>query len=213
MDILVGGELLPTIRHRGRTYVPVPRLGAEYEVGVWNHGPRRITAIVSVDGLSVINGRPASEDSPGYIVSPRDSIRVKGWRRSMDAVAAFRFVDREKSYAREMGYPENIGVIGLVAFEELAPLPLLREEAARGAAAPESKHLAAGVGSVGTGYGREVDSPVYLVPFVRSAHKRTLTYYYDTEEALREAGVPVDRPTPFPGPVEFAPPPPGYKGG
>jgi hypothetical protein len=52
------------------------------------------------------------------------------------------------------------------------------------------------------------------VPFVRSANRRAITYLYDTEEALRRAGVPVDiapLPDPFPG-EEFAPPPLGYKG-
>jgi hypothetical protein len=52
------------------------------------------------------------------------------------------------------------------------------------------------------------------VPFVRSTNRRALTFFYDTEKALRQAGVPVDptpMPTPFPG-DEFAPPPPGYKG-
>jgi hypothetical protein len=215
MDILVGAESLRTIPHAGRTYLPVPRLGEEYTIRIWNHGPRRITAVVSVDGLSVISGKPAAETDTGYIVDPHSSILIKGWRRSMDAVAAFRFVDREKSYAKAMGRPENVGVIGLVAFEEMAPMPPLAREAGD-RAAMSSKHApAAGVGSVGTGYGREVDSRVYSVPFVRSANRRALTYFYDTEEALRKAGVPVDfapppLPTPFPG-EEFAPPPPGYK--
>jgi hypothetical protein len=213
MDVLVGGEPPRTIRHAGRIYLPVPRLGAEYTIRVWNHGPRRITAVVSVDGLSVISGKPASETGTGYIVDAHSSILIKGWRRSMDAVAAFRFVDREESYAREMGRPENIGVIGLVAFEEMAPLPPLAFEAKDRAALGGSRPEAAGVGSVGTGYGREVDSRVYSVPFVRSSNRRAITYLYDTEEALRQAGVPVDSasPNPFPG-DEFAPPPPGYKG-
>jgi hypothetical protein len=213
MDVLVSGEPLRTIHHAGRTYVPVPRLGAEYTIRIWNHGPRRIAAVVSVDGLSVISGKPAAETGTGYIVDPHSSILIKGWRRSMDAVAAFRFVDREESYAKAMGRPENIGVIGLVAFEEMAPLPPLAREAGDRAALRGNPTPPAGVGSVGTGYGREVDSRVYSVPFVRSANRRAITYYYDTEEALRQAGVPVDfaPPTPFPG-EEFAPPPPGYKG-
>ena len=42
LDVLVDGEPLRTITHRGRIYLPVPRMGAEYQIRVWNHGPRRI---------------------------------------------------------------------------------------------------------------------------------------------------------------------------
>jgi hypothetical protein len=70
------------------------------------------------------------------------------------------------------------------------------------------------VGSIGTEYGREIDSGAYYVPFLRSSNKQTITLYYDTVAALREAGVPVDRslPIPFPGDFKFAPPPSDYRG-
>lgn len=73
--------------------------------------------------------------------------------------------------------------------------------------------MRAQVGSIGTEYGREIDSRVQYVPFVRSANKQVITIYYDTVAALRKAGVPVDppMPVPFPRDSEFAPPPPGYK--
>jgi hypothetical protein len=115
LEVLVDGRPQATVRHVGRTYLPVRRVGAEYEIRVWNHGPNRITAILSVDGLSVINGEPASEDHPGYIVAPYGHIDIKGWRRNRDVAAAFRFVDRDRSYANLIGRPENVGVIGLVA--------------------------------------------------------------------------------------------------
>jgi hypothetical protein len=57
LDILVDGRPLPTIHHAGKTYLPVPRLGEEYQIRVWNHDPRRVAAVGSVDGLSVITGR------------------------------------------------------------------------------------------------------------------------------------------------------------
>lgn len=208
LDIVVAGRTLSTIQYAGRTYLPVPEVGAEYQIRVWNHGSRRITAIVSVDGLSVITGKPASEAGPGYIVAPHSHVLLEGWRRDLDRVAAFRFVPRDRSYADLMGRPENVGVIGLVAFEELVrvPHPMLQE---KDTAAP--RKALSGLGSIGTEYGRTIDSQVYLVPFVRSANKQTVTLYYDTVEALHRMGVPVDRPwpVPFPGDSRFAPPPPG----
>jgi hypothetical protein len=210
MEVLVDGQPARTIQHDGKTYLPVARLGTEYQIRVWNYGPRRIAAIVSVDGLSVINGKPASESQPGYLVEPNSSILIKGWRRNLDTVAAFSFEEREKSYATQVGRPENLGVIGLIAVEEETPRPRLAIEEK---AAPAGLRSHADVGGTGTGYGRDIDSHVVHVPFVRSANKRFVTLYYDTEEALRRAGVLVDRPTPvpFPGDTEFVPPPPGHR--
>jgi len=215
LEVLVGGRPLPTVAYAGRAYLVVPRLGDEYEIRVRNYGPRRVTAIVSVDGLSVINGEPASEANPGYVVAPRGEIVIDGWRRNTDTVAAFRFVERERSYAARTGRPDNVGVIGLIAVEEQTPRPvpppqpLERKEG--GAFAPRKADAA--VGETGTGYGRDIDSRVYYVPFVRSGNKRTIVLYYDTAEALRRAGVPVEGrfPEPFPGDGGFVPPPPGYR--
>jgi hypothetical protein len=212
IEVLVDGRPLPTVEYAGKTYLPVPRPGAEYEVRVWNHGPWRVLAVVSVDGLSVINGRPASASRPGYVVGPYASVVIKGWRRDLGSVAAFRFVGRDESYAARVGRPEDVGVIGLVAIEERAwrprPLPFARE------AAPGGRQAQGGVGGVGTEYGREIDSGAHWVPFARSANRRSITFYYDTVAALRAAGVPVDgvAPVPFRGDGEFAPPPPGYGG-
>lgn len=211
MDILVDGRPLPTVPHAGKTYLPVPRMGEEYQIRVWNQGLRRVAAVVSVDGLSVITGQPAYEHGPGYIVAPYSHILIKGWRQNLDNVATFRFVERDRSYASLTGKPENIGVIGLVAFEERILHPLPHLERTDTAAA---KGFRTEVGSIGTEYGREIDSRAYYVPFLRSGNKQALTLYYDTVAALRAAGVPVDRPSPvpFPGDLRFAPPPPGYKG-
>jgi len=209
LEVLVDGLPLTTVWHRGRSYLPVPRLGVEYEIRVSNRGPRRIAAIVSVDGLSVVNGRPASVNSPGYLVDPRREVVIRGWRKDLKTVAAFRFEERERSYAGRMGYPENIGVIGLIAVEEQRwrLSPFLDSPDRRSS---DGRKSSAVVGGAGTGYGRDIDSAVQYVPFRRSANKQMIVVYYDTAEALRRAGVPVDgrMPDPFPRDTEFAPPPP-----
>jgi hypothetical protein len=214
MDVLVDGQPVQTVSYLGRTYLPVPRRGAEYEIRVSNSGPRRIVAIVSVDGLSVINGQKASENQPGYVVASGSSVTIKGWRRDLDRVAAFRFVDREDAYASRMGQPENIGVIGLIAVEEFVPRLMPMDQKYSDAAGSYARSPRAEVGSIGTEYGRDITSGAYYVPFVRSSNKRTVTVYYDSVEELRRIGVPVDRPypIPFPGGGPFAPPPPGHRG-
>jgi hypothetical protein len=208
LEILVGGRPLPTVRHLGKIYLPVPQLGLEYEIRVSNHGPRRVAALVAVDGLSVITGQPHSEDQPGYIVAPSGQIRIKGWRRSLETVAAFRFVERETSYAALMGHPEKVGAITLLAVEEQVrwPRPGVERDATSSAKMAQGK-----AGSVGTEYGREIDDRVYYVPFLRSSIKWSVTIFYDTPEALHRAGVPIDLLPPSHWDGGFAPPPPGYK--
>src|SRR5262249_5554562 len=159
------------VSHQGRLYLPVPRLGTEYEIRVNNHGPRRITAIVSVDGLSVINGQPASELHPGYLVDPYSHIVIKGWRKDRETVAAFTSEERQHSDAFRRGHPENAGAIGLVAFDEFGPRPRLPLER-RDGAGPGAKSARETVGDTGTGWGRDLDSPVHRVPFVRSTNRR-----------------------------------------
>ncbi len=219
MDILVNGRPQPTVYWRGRTYLAVPEWGLPYQIRVTNHGSRRITAIVSVDGLSVINGRPASEEQPGYLVNPHSSIVIKGWRQNTETVAGFTFEERNRSYAAKVGRPENIGVIGLIAFEEMTTLPReLPLEQKNRTGAPAEGLAPKGTGGTGTGYGEPIYSPTYEVPFVRSHNKRTVVIYYDTAAALREAGVPVDHyvpnpnPNPFPGDPRFVSPPPALAG-
>jgi len=215
LEILVADKPLPTVRHAGKIYLPVPEVGAEYTLRVCNDGPRRVVAILSVDGLSVLNGKPASEEHPGYVVAPFSHVIIPGWRRSKDTVAAFRFVDLAGSYAARVGRPENVGVIGLVAFEEQMGRPiLLRDREGLGGDSRRLPGKAGRVGSLGTEYGRDIDSRISYVDFVRSGNRRAVTIYYDTVSALRAAGVPVGGPTPvpFPGDGEFVPPPPGYGG-
>jgi hypothetical protein len=213
MDILVNGQPVRTVSHHGRLYLPVARYGAEYQIRVTNHGPRRVVAIVSVDGLSILNGQPARDSHPGYVVAAHSSVVIPGWRRDMNRVAAFTFEEREQSYAYRLGYPGNIGVIGLVAFEEWTrepPRPLLeRREGADFLRAAPVREPAGDLRS-GTGWGRDLESHIYYVSFVRSANRRTITMYYDTAHNLRRLGVPVDGPwpTPFPADPEFCPPPP-----
>ncbi len=146
--------------------------------------------------------------STGYLVDSNSNIVIKGWRHDKETVAAFTFENQKNSYAYLRGYRENIGVIGLIAIEEQTYWPHPRAEFSRGGMTP-SKALDSAVGGTGTGWGRDMGSGVSYVPFVRSNNRRTVTIYYDTEEALRRIGVPIDGsyPKPFPADTEFCPPP------
>ena len=71
LEVVSDGRTMSTIQHGDRTYLPVPCWGEEYSLRITNNGPRRIAAVVSVDGLSVITGKPASEGDAGYRGRPQ----------------------------------------------------------------------------------------------------------------------------------------------
>ena len=111
------GRTLPVYWHEGRAYV-VGRPGNEYQVMVKNRLGEDLLAIVSVDGLNVMDGQPANPRHGGaYIVSRGARVDIKGWRKSMDEVAAFYFTSLTDSYAGRTGRPDNVGVIGVSLFE------------------------------------------------------------------------------------------------
>lgn len=112
------GRELDTYTHRGRFYVHGLQ-GERYSIRVNNPTNRRVEAVVSVDGLDVIDGESANFRSKrGYIVPARGSVTIDGFRTSTEAVAAFRFSSVSNSYAGQKGKARNVGVIGVAVFEE-----------------------------------------------------------------------------------------------
>jgi hypothetical protein len=112
------GSPLPGLDAPGRAYV-VGRAGQRYNIHVSNHTDGRYEVVASVDGLDVIDGRPASPGKRGYIVPPRGTLTIDGFRTGDDTVAAFRFGAVRDSYAARTGDDRNVGVIGFAFFAEL----------------------------------------------------------------------------------------------
>jgi len=110
------GRTLPVYWHEGRAYV-VGRPGNEYQVIVHNRVGDDLLAVVSVDGLNVMNGQPANPRQSGYVISAWSRMEVKGWRKSLDDIAAFYFTTLGDSYAGRTGRPNNVGVIGVALFQ------------------------------------------------------------------------------------------------
>jgi hypothetical protein len=100
-----------------RSYV-MGEHGARYIIQIRNHTGHRVEAVATVDGLDVINGRAGALTNRGYIVNPFATVEIDGFRRSLDQVAAFRFGTVRGSYAAQKGDDRNVGVIGVVFFEE-----------------------------------------------------------------------------------------------
>jgi len=108
---------------RGGRFV-IGKKGREYELKVRNLSNVRLEAVMSVDGLDVIDGTSASIKKRGYIVNPGQTVVVKGFRTSSNAVASFKFSSVSSSYANlKHGDTRNVGVIGLALFSEKGSRP------------------------------------------------------------------------------------------
>jgi hypothetical protein len=116
------GENAPTYALKDRYYVQ-GNAGERYTIRVTNPTARRVEAVVSVDGLDVVDGDAGDLRKRGYIVPPYGEVRIEGFRTSLDDVATFRFSSVDGSYAGQKGKARNVGVIAVAIFEETAPPP------------------------------------------------------------------------------------------
>jgi hypothetical protein len=139
-----GGRTLPGYSAGGRTLV-IGEDGERYRIIVHNSTPVRFEVVASVDGLDVIDGKPADPNRRGYLVDPHDDLVIDGFRTSDNEVAAFRFGKVADSYAARTSGDRNVGVVGLAIFAERgavwSPNELQRRDSAdpfpnRGYAAP-----------------------------------------------------------------------------
>jgi len=125
------GRMLPGLIVGDRWFV-VDEEGRRYSIVVRNRSDFRLEIVLSVDGLDVIDGRPASFRKRGYIVNPHRKLVVEGFRQSTEAVAAFRFGPVRESYASEKYHnTRNVGIIGIALFNEVDSDPWTNEEVRR----------------------------------------------------------------------------------
>lgn len=118
LEVLVDGVPARTFLHDGETHV-LGDQGSRYVLRVHNRSGRRIEAVVSVDGLDVIDGKAADfARKRGYLVSAYGYVDIEGWRLSERQAAAFRFAPIAESYAAKTGKARNVGVIGVAVFPE-----------------------------------------------------------------------------------------------
>ncbi len=98
--------------------------GRNYSVVLRNNTDRRIAVVMAVDGLNVLNGEITSltSNEPMYVLDPRESATIRGWRTSMNEVRRFVFVDEQRSYAERTGQANSdMGWIRVVTFNEKRP--------------------------------------------------------------------------------------------
>jgi hypothetical protein len=112
------GAPLRTFEHAGELFV-LGSYGQRYSIVLRNQTGSRVEAVVTVDGRDVVSGRAGDfVRERGYLLGPYETLRIDGFRKSFEEVAAFRFSTPEGSYSSRMGTPENVGVIGAAFFPE-----------------------------------------------------------------------------------------------
>jgi hypothetical protein len=204
-------QMFPTFAQKGRRFV-LGETGARYLIRIVNPTPVRVEAVVSVDGLDAIDGRPANLSKRGYLIAPYGEVTIDGWRTSLDAVAAFRFSSVRDSYAGRTGHERNVGVVGVAFFRE-RPQPVWQPppNARRAAPSPPAASPADGAGAaskgasepqaaqaesrpgLGTQFGEAHQSYVEEVTFVRAdaAPMAVAELRYDDRDGLVARGIDV----------------------
>ncbi len=122
-----GGETLDTFFQKGRYYVHGAN-GQRYTIRVTNPTDQRIEAVVSVDGVDVIDGESGDLRKRGYVVPAHGQVLIEGWRTSLSEVASFRFSSVKGSYAGKKGKPRNVGVVAVALFAEQAAPQIIVDE-------------------------------------------------------------------------------------
>lgn len=117
LSVLVHGKPLREYLHKGKIYIE-GRANSKYELLLRNNSARRVEAVISVDGLDVLDGKPAKSTNTGYVIQPWQTLRLEGWRLTDEEVAAFLFAEEEESYASKKGKKRNMGVIGVAFYFE-----------------------------------------------------------------------------------------------
>lgn len=118
LEVLVNGRSVREYEKDGRSFIE-GRGNTQYSIRVRNNTFKRVLALVSVDGLGVISGQPASTSDAGYVIQPWSAVEIKGFRESQSSVGSFLFTSRDASYAAGQGVPVNAGVIGVRIIEEV----------------------------------------------------------------------------------------------
>ena len=114
------GARLPTFAYQGQSFV-LGSFGQAYAIRLSNQSPGRVEVVVAVDGRDAVSGQPTDlVRHRGYVIPAWGTLRVQGFRNSMDSVATFRFTDPGDAYSSRMGSPGQNGTISVAVYAERA---------------------------------------------------------------------------------------------
>jgi hypothetical protein len=113
-----GNSKIPEYGHKGLTFIE-GRRSQSYILKLRNDSAQRVLALVSIDGLNVVDGQPCTPQARGYVVPAYSTVDIEGWRTSLSEVRQFKFETKEQSYVKgTTGEVQNCGVIAAKFFSE-----------------------------------------------------------------------------------------------
>lgn len=120
LRVLVGDNPIAKYYDKSGNVWVEARKGSAFKLRIKNDSWKRILAVISCDGINVINGKHEDfNTAPGYIINSNSSTNISGWRISGEEVKEFYFTINEDSYSKKIGVePGNIGVIAAAIFIE-----------------------------------------------------------------------------------------------
>lgn len=117
VEVIINGKPAKEYSHDGKIFIE-GREGTKFSLRFHNDSWWRKLFVPAIDGLSIIDGKPASYKSSGYIVNGHSTITIDGWRENTEEVAEFYFSSPERAYAHRINKDGNLGVIGVAVFDE-----------------------------------------------------------------------------------------------
>lgn len=208
LSILVNGDPVQELYEEASDTTWIPAIsGEEFDIFVENGTDRRISAVATVDGLSVMDGKPGSYRSPGYVVEPHSASVIPGWRLDPKNVAKFQFDSVSEGYATRMGYsPSNIGVIACAFFEEkiveVEPPQVFEGRRTRyqrvypGPREMTEREAEAPTDDIAVRFGKKTPFSTVASSFRRASRepKAVLKIRYDSARGLRRRGIGCEQP-------------------
>lgn len=206
IDLLVNGNPIKSVLHQGNYWIE-GRPGSEYSIKIKNQSSQRKLFVVSIDGLSVMDGKPASHGSSGYVVDAYGTVEIPGWLLDNATAAKFEFggVGKNETYVeklKNMGLdvdPSNQGIIGVAVFNEKQPY-YLNQKTNRSGYSWNLKDLPIAMSSsvrsmndLGTKFGEETKFDTVKTYFEKSSKtpNSVVNIRYNTLEILKKLGVPI----------------------
>ena len=212
-----GRHIADEYQHNGHVWIE-GREGSRYELLFKNNSQQRALAIISVDGLDILTGKPAGSGSPGYVVNPYSELVVPGWKINNQEAAEFYFSRKSSSYVAKIGGSvSNTGVIGAMVFSEsplimqfppsrpaskswndiqAIPMPMthcinscgITYNSVIGSTTNQQNSV---IPDLGTGFGDAISFTTYNTPFnkVSLIANETIVVYYNTAENLKKMGI------------------------
>jgi hypothetical protein len=132
----IQGDRLPWYESDGRVFV-IGESGRAYSIVLENPTRDRLEVVVSVDGLDVLSGTPASVSKRGYVIAAGKRIEIDGMKVN-GKMRRFQFGSVRNSQAARSGGASgarNVGVVGVAVYvedEAAARMARIQEGVARG---------------------------------------------------------------------------------